>query len=413
MAESCNVAFGHFLRMLRGRRGLSLDEVAALSRTFADSVAKSYLSRVENGHISLALPKLIPLSRIYEIPPEVVLERLELDMELDKVGGPETSGLDFTQMSERGKAAIDRGAIWDAYAYFRDSAQVARSSPLMGRLRDHSEQLLCAHMNLSTAAIKLGRCRLTLFELEFIHSTGRLSARLQPLLFERLSAAHFSLNEMPKAREYADLAIAEAEESQERDFLGYFLSSRARIAMQEGEVDRAIELYQRAFEEFRLAEVQPECALMLYNLAQAYVFAKRYTAARRALLSADRLAGPLGQNRIRALVRILLGEVEELNSKPVAAAQHWREAASIAKDMNDRIIKFRAEYFLYKQARSQGHALEAKAIEKRLNRVAPWIPREVAELGEFHQLVALAALAAKRKKVAQLQPTLSNANNPN
>ena len=80
MAEHCNVAFGRYLRVLRERKDLSLDQVATLSRTFADPITKSYLSRVENGHIGLGLPKLIPLSRIYEIPAEVVLERLELDM---------------------------------------------------------------------------------------------------------------------------------------------------------------------------------------------------------------------------------------------------------------------------------------------------------------------------------------------
>ena len=158
MAESCAIAFGRYLRTLRERKGYSLDEVAALSRTFADPVAKSYLSRVENGHIHLAVPKLIPLSRIYEIPPEVVLERLELDMELDKIGGPDTNGMDYSQLTERGKAALERGALWEAYALLRDSALVARTPFL--EIADRTEQLLCAAHGSIWRSDKLGRARL-------------------------------------------------------------------------------------------------------------------------------------------------------------------------------------------------------------------------------------------------------------
>jgi hypothetical protein len=50
-------------------------------------VEKGYLSRCENGHQSLALSKMIALSRIYEVPAEVLVERLELDLEVEKLGG--------------------------------------------------------------------------------------------------------------------------------------------------------------------------------------------------------------------------------------------------------------------------------------------------------------------------------------
>jgi len=91
LATSSTLAFGQYLRTLRERRGLSLDDVATLSRTFADPVEKGYLSRCENGHQSLALSKMIALSRIYEVPAEVLVERLELDLEVEKLGGPETA----------------------------------------------------------------------------------------------------------------------------------------------------------------------------------------------------------------------------------------------------------------------------------------------------------------------------------
>ena len=45
MAEPYKVAFGLYLRTLRLRCGLSLDDVCSLSQTFADPINKGYLSR--------------------------------------------------------------------------------------------------------------------------------------------------------------------------------------------------------------------------------------------------------------------------------------------------------------------------------------------------------------------------------
>ena len=49
MAESQNIAFGRYLRTLRKRRSLSLQDVASLSQAFAETLNKGYLSRCENG----------------------------------------------------------------------------------------------------------------------------------------------------------------------------------------------------------------------------------------------------------------------------------------------------------------------------------------------------------------------------
>ena len=402
---------GHSPPASRERRGLSLDDVGALSRTFADPVTKSYLSRVENGRINLALSKMIPLSRIYEIPPEVLLERLELDMELDKVGGPDTASLDYSELTLRGKTAIDRGYVWDAYAYFRDAVQVAASSAIFGRLRDHVEQFLCALMNLSGAARKLGRAQFALHELKHIHASRGLSGRLCPLPMERLATAYLAMNDTNNARECADAAIAEAEKEQQTEYLGYLYSSRARIAVEGSDIGGALHLFQKAFEAFRETGRESECALTLYNLARTYFSLGRSKSARRALASADRLAKPLQQIRTCALVRILLGEIEEIENKPSDAEQHWRDAVTMARRLSDRAIRFQAEYFLYKQALSNGRGLAARSIEKRLHRDCPWIPQDVAELDAFRQLSS-AHPSRARKRVVAAQPPFTPTCNP-
>ena len=140
MAETCAVAFGRYLRMLRERRGLSLDDVATMSRSLADPVDKSYLSRCENGHYGIGFSKAITLSRIYGVPTEVLAERMELDTELDRIGGPETKGLSYAEMQKKGVAAAGRGAAWEAYAHFRDSVHLAQSADLSPTFRDLTEK---------------------------------------------------------------------------------------------------------------------------------------------------------------------------------------------------------------------------------------------------------------------------------
>ena len=108
MAESCTVAFGRYLRTLRERRNLSLNDVMSLSRAFPEPVDKGDLSRCENGRSRVAFSKLIALSRIYEVPAEVLVERMELDMELDRVGGPSTEGLGFESAGQFAARTGDR-----------------------------------------------------------------------------------------------------------------------------------------------------------------------------------------------------------------------------------------------------------------------------------------------------------------
>lgn len=411
MAESCAIAFGRYLRMLRERKGLSLEDVASLSKTFVDPLHKSYLSRAENGKHRLALSKLAPVSRIYEVPPDVILERLELDMELEKLGGPETAGLTYGELSESAQTAFERGLRWESYAYFRDAVFVASNSPLFGRMRDHREQVLCAGMNFGASAMNLGRFRLAIHELTIVQSIDGLSDKYLPILLQRLSRAYFLTNELDKAREYADRAIEMGLSSGTSDYLGYFYSNRAVIAEKDGEVDRAIALQQDAFEAFRTSAQDAESARALLNLANYYLTAGRVRSARRALVSAERFASALSQDRVRALVRVILGKIEASEGASREAMSHWREASNIAKRLNDRSLRFKAELLLYKQALALGETLAARAMERRLLKIAAWLTADEDEVREFRTIIA-AQPPRKRKRVAVAQRINKSHRNP-
>ena len=386
MAESCAVAFGRYLRMLRERRALSLDDVATMSRSLADPVDKSYLSRCENGHYGVGFSKAITLSRIYDVSTEVLAERLELDTELDRIAGPDTAGLSHGELVKRGVAAVGRGAAWEMYAHFRDAVHLALHADLSPTFRDREEQHLIACMNASTAAGRLGRSRFSLHELEYIRGVGHLGPSMEPLLLDLLSSRYRILGELDKARGFADEAVRMAEEEGSATALGYAYSNRARLALQEKEFEQAVTHYRVAFTAHRQAGRVNECASTHLNLANAYFCLHRPKAARRALAASERLATSLGATRTRALVRIVLGEIEEADGRRMEATRQWREALDMAKHIRDKIVQFKAEFFLFRQALRQGEDAVAGAIGRRLSRLAAWIPSDVEELPEFKEL---------------------------
>ncbi|HEX5042528.1 MAG TPA: helix-turn-helix transcriptional regulator [Candidatus Polarisedimenticolaceae bacterium] len=404
MATSSTLAFGQYLRTLRERRGLSLDDVATLSRTFADPVEKGYLSRCENGHQSLALSKMIALSRIYEVPAEVLVDRLELDLEVERFGGPDTTSLGFKELTDLGVAAMRTGTKWDAYAYFRDAVPLAGGSLIAG-FRDLLEQSLCATMNLSSAAASLNRNALALAELSYIQSAEGLSPEYEPLLHDKLSRLHRAKGDLVAALKCADLAVALSESGSATRYLGYALDNRARLAGETDDLEGALRYYQRAFDAYTSSGREAERATALLCIGDVYFRMRRYSASRRALAAAQEVAVPLGRQRTLAHIQLTLGDLALANGQVDHAAAHWRNGLHIAHTLRDHELKFRAEFRLYRKALEDHNLDIAEPLARRLRKLSPWVPSEIEELKAFRTLYT--PPRAKRRQVARSQRTAS------
>jgi hypothetical protein len=147
------------------------------------------------------------------------------------------------------------------------------------------------------------------------------------------------------------------------------------------------------------------------NLAQAYFSAQRYKAARRALGAADRLAARLGADGIRARNRILLGELEALDGNTKLASDHWHDAIEISRRTQDSVVRFKAEFQLFKLAIDQRNMTAAQALGRRLSRMTPWISKSEPEVGEFLELFAIHR-KPKQRGVARPQQSGSAPSNP-
>ena len=388
VAETCTQAFGRYLRILRERKGLSLDEVSSLSRTFPDQINKGYLSRCENGHQKLAFPKAIPLSRIYEVPGDVLIERMELDMELDRVGGPETEGLAYADLVDQGRQALVRGHCWAAYGYLRDAVVRAPLDPVQEAYRDRMEQVAASHMNCATPALKLGRMSFALHEFRLVNGSGRLSPKLQSIALERMSTGLLAQNRFREAEDFVDRGLELTRAIEDDEFLAYQFGAKARCLALSGRYDIAVGYFQRTHELLVKDKRLQEAARCLNSICECYLNLKRYRAARMSALAADKLTAIHGGERTHAISLLALGLVDAAEEKYDAAVQRWRESSQIARRLNDRELRFRAEFELYKDARREGNAPISRAIERRLYRLSPWLPSQMDELLEFRRLTA-------------------------
>lgn len=390
MAERWTVAFGRYLHTLRERRGFSLDAVSSLSQPFADTVSKSYLSRCERGLYRLAFSKVIALSRIYEVTADVLVERMELDMELDRIGAPATDGMSFAELTAAGREMAKRGARWHAYGLFREAIRLASSEPVEPAYRDANDQLANAEIRCSIAAKALGRTRYALHELLHVQSTDWLSSKYRPILLDRISTCYRSLHEYALATSYSEAAIEQAEAADSNDARGYAYSARAHLALVQSDPALAARYYKNAFQFFKQAGPRTECAITLNNLAQCYFNMGSYGASRRAALAAAKLCDSLDMRRSWALSQILLGELDELDGTLDVAMRRWKEAAQVARDLNDRQLRFKAEFVLFRRALNASELPVARAIHRRLRRLVPWVPRDTEEVEDFNRLVASA-----------------------
>jgi len=111
------IAFGKYLKILRGRRNLSLSDVVTLTKSYPEPVGKGYLSRVERGLARIGFSKMVALSRAYEISLDAFGEKFSLDLEVDELkNAPNTNGKTFGELTEEGIAFSQRGMKWHCHA---------------------------------------------------------------------------------------------------------------------------------------------------------------------------------------------------------------------------------------------------------------------------------------------------------
>lgn len=385
MAEASALAFGKYLRQLRERRGLSLGQVCELIKNSPEPIDKGTLSRLERGQQAPSFFRLGPITRIYEISADALLERMELDRELDRLEGPETGGKSYDELHALGvEAVVKRNRSWDAYAYFRDAAWIAP---------DDKRGAAC--LNLAGAIRSLGKNALALHELREAEAAGLLNATQRAIVHERLSMCCRCLGDMRRAAEYADSAIAQARALGDARAAAYAISARAGVAVDEEQWETGYGLLMEALSAYRQGQdgrsgLSPSVSfepMTLLTMAECSLQLANPQRARRLTLSALRMSEandlPLGL----AYSELLLGWIDEGMGRVEAALARWRRAIVLAERIDSSRIAFAAEVEIYRLALNANNTARARASRRRLERLVPWIPRHIPAYQRFKKLI--------------------------
>jgi tetratricopeptide (TPR) repeat protein len=389
MADPSIIAFGRYLKIVRERRKLSLEDVAHLTKAYPEPVNKGYLSRVERGLNHVGFSKMVALSRAYEVPLDAFGERYALDLEVERLKAPpETQDRTVTELNQASASLVASGRRLHAFACIRDALGRADRAPLMPNYASLAEQIAATTLGHGVAAVGLGRLRLGLVEVEAAERMNALSAEFVPIISYELSLIHRELGDLELGKSYAERAIDEARRTERKKYLGDAYSARARIAAIENDFESSVALYQLALKAHEHSGSRADCVVVYLNLANDYGRAGRFGAARRAIRSAQKLEAELGTSRA-ARIELVLGEIELAEGKPKRAVEHLLRAVETARSNMDRYVQFKAEFLLFKNAIANRNSTVLNALGRRLSRIGAWVPASDPDLTEFRKLYAL------------------------
>ena len=386
MSVSAATAFGRYLHVVRERRGLTLQEVEDRALAAGHRIDKGSLSRFERGRQRLPVPSLLPLGRIYGVPFEALLERLELDHDAGQLELVEGADPRYEALARLGRRALlRRSRELEAYAYYRDAQDVLRA----GRA-DRAR----ASLDVATVARSLGKNRYALHELLQLRSDASLDGGLLAMVLDRLGNCYRCLGHTDRAERCLEESVAVATSANDLSVLAYTYYSLGALEHDRGAWERSLELLARAQRVHREADPTTGAARpnptfeveVLLKMADAQLRRGALDTSGRLALAARRLAAGRQYEAGLGYAEIQLGEVHERAGHDARALDHWSRAVELGRAIANRRLEFVAEFYRFGQMQKAGNPSLARASRGNLERLAPWCPDHLKEVAEFRGL---------------------------
>ena len=343
------------------------------------------MSRVENGRQKLSMPKLMPICRVLEVPAEVLVERMELDLELEKSGGPDTEGLTFAELIDAGNLAMRTGRVLDQYGYFRDSVFRASVDPLRKAYRDKDEQKAMSLAACAYAAGNLGRHAFRLYEFDFVLSLGTLRPQYEAYIYSLRSSALIRRGNVSAAAADARTALELVSASDHPLVVAAILRSSSVVAQEHGDWRTSIEHLKSAHKIFSEHGTAADCAYILNDLAEVYIDAGNLRAARLTLDVASRhaeqsdIAANAATKALQAILCAKQGRHEE-------ALDLMKEASNLARRRGDKLSRFRYDLHLLRFALRVDNQETVRVVWRRLIRTSAWVPSDSSDFIEYSRV---------------------------
>lgn len=385
MAVTAQQAFGSYLRELRQRRGLSLLDVSRLSEVTAHRIDKGTLSRFESGGQRMPMAAAATLCRVYGVGADVLTERYELDCNVERFGAPDTEGADYETLHRRARETLLLdNEKWKAYALFRDAAE-----------RDHGDERtqLGSWINRATAARSLGFSQLALYEYEWVSRASQADDRVRCWMLERMACCHRGLGNHAQADQLTAEVLRAGEDVGDSRVVAYGHFSNSLISMEFGEHARALEqlragsaAWKRHLSDASTAQPPHFETSTLILVAEAYRTLGQREKAGRAARSAMNIARRAGMPRPVGFADLFLGDLEHDAGNEEKAQMHWNRAAEIGSKLANHRLEFSARVFQFRAALERNQTLTSRALQRKLDRLAPWVSRHSTAYKHYLEL---------------------------
>jgi tetratricopeptide (TPR) repeat protein len=374
-ALKTSVAVGRLLRNRRKELRLTLREVSERIAEAGESFPTSTLVRVEQGKLDPGIRRLHILLRLYDIPPHLVADLVELE----KLAVEEPKGKDLETLCREGVELWKKGEIGEALAYLFAIRQHVPDDDKSRLLRQR------ATLNFAIAASDLGKHKLARQLMDDL-----LCEPPDPALISRVLIFAASVWRGLGSVEMALASIRQAathvadDDDQQR---AWVLHQEARLLVETGDLKgakRALDRVMKLYRELGDKDGEARASIVNVNLHLARGEVKAaLTCARRTL----RMAEEHGLDLSVLSSRLEIGRLLIMSGSSKKALEPLHKALAQATGLGERRAEFYAHYHLWKAHEALGDRDRAKFELHAASYFVQFIEDPVPEAAEVRALI--------------------------
>jgi tetratricopeptide (TPR) repeat protein len=364
---------GGYLRACRQERRLSLRQVERLAAAFNEPIANSYLANCERGRFIPSVPKLLTLSRVYGVPVESFVDRIDLC----RYEALKPSVDSHEACREMGIEAAQRGDLGRAFACFE------RALELLEREGGNIARRWASEIDIAIVLKRMGRHAAARETLERVLRQGGMPAALRVRSLDILAGVLREMGHLVLALLCAREANRLAIENGETRLAPHTWNTLGNVHFDMGDDVSALPCYEEAVRAFSAASETAGLTAAAANLGNCLARLGRREEAMGRLRQALELAR---RHDYRRHVADILGYMARLRYQEGRSA----EARLLAHESNQ--IARRGDYFdtlfvnhfyLWRMAREEHRSAEEKILLKSLKYFRSKIESSFPELREF------------------------------
>jgi tetratricopeptide (TPR) repeat protein len=348
-------AVGQLLRQRRKEMGFTLRQVSDRLAERGERVHSSVLHRVERGQADPGVKRLYMLLHLYQLPPSLVSDLVELESLATKP--PESKGKDLEKLEREGVESLKKGNIAQALGCLFAVRQFVPDTDESRILRQQTT------ITFATTARNLGKCRLAkqvIDDLLLEPPDPSLAVRVLTVaasIWRGLGSADAALGFVRQAETYLDKA--------ERKEVAWVMHQKAALLFDLGRLDEAASILRRVLAQYRQLEDGYGELRAMYLRVRILDARGRHGDAIRCARRIVRMSETRGLERVVVFGQMALGPLLVKTGRISDGIKSLRAALEKAVSLEDRNAEFLLHYHLWKAHQLDGDTTRAQ-IELRM-----------------------------------------------